>query len=56
MSHPYPPHAEQKCGNCHYFRFGECRRRSPDWQWGGEWPAPMSNDWCGEWAPKEEPA
>jgi hypothetical protein len=55
MKPPYPPQAEQRCGNCLYYWRPECRRRSPDWQWGGSWPQPMSTDWCGEWAPQEVP-
>ena len=41
--------ADQSCCNCRFYRNGECRRRAPVEKWGGSWPQPMSNDWCGEW-------
>jgi hypothetical protein len=50
---PYPPINEQFCGNCRYFRQGECRCKSPAYDWGGLWPKPPATSWCGEWAPRE---
>ena len=39
----------ETCGTCRFYRNGECRRHAPAKDWGGSWPQPMSNDWCGEW-------
>ena len=42
----------EMCGTCRFYRYGECRRRAPVEGWGGSWPQPMDNDWCGEWEAK----
>ena len=39
--------AIEACGNCRFYRNGECRRHAPATGWRGSWPQP--NDWCGEW-------
>jgi hypothetical protein len=58
MMNRYPPLREQNCGNCRYFRGGQCRRHAPrpehreHWQrW--DWPKTYIDVWCGEWAPQE---
>jgi len=42
----------EACATCRFYRNGECRRRAPVEGWGGSWPQPMDNDWCGEWEAK----
>lgn len=64
---PFPPVAEQKCINCLYSRGGKeggyafCQRNPPTLSpWDHTslnlWPGVSPNEWCGEWAPKEQPA
>lgn len=60
MTHPYPPQAEQFCGNCRYERGCLCLRYAPRPQPRGQnkhvWPVVDFANWCGEWAPQEVPA
>lgn len=71
MSNPYPPRAGQNCGNCFYavvikpkriseIEEIECRRSAPQARTGpyfrGAWHYVRADNWCGEWAPMEEPA
>ena len=64
MTTQYPPLFEQSCDRC---RFGgketssmtTCKRNAPlpvrlDQEVMARWPLVMLNDWCGEWAPREE--
>jgi hypothetical protein len=43
----------EQCGSCRFYRNGECRRCAPSPDWGGSWPQPMDNDWCGEWEARQ---
>ena len=70
MNSPYPPQAEQQCGNCFYvksfpveaddFEMLWCRRNAPVPLAGGipnhfaSWPLVCGDQWCGEWAPPQE--
>ena len=59
---PFPPIAEQACDNCRFCIDLECRRHAPVPQLGQSdtydayWPDVCTNDWCGEWAPRDAEA
>lgn len=39
---------EIACGNCAYWRAGECRRHAPQGCLEPIWPRIASDEWCGE--------
>ena len=47
----FPPMDQQHCGNCRYYRRGNCYRNPPQiGPRGSKWPTVAASDWCGEWA------
>lgn len=61
MNTPFPPTAEQQCGNCRYIRGSRCHRYAPQpdtstdaYLSSGQvvpyWPMVSERGWCGEWA------
>jgi hypothetical protein len=55
----FTPQAERQCGGCRFWKQrdyeGECRRYAPapSSEHPVEWPDTRSEDWCGEWEPKD---